>query len=226
MRDPSSWSLCSEPGVAGTNITTSWGRYQELIARIFFFLLDSRSHGACSRWAPPWWSHSNILPTQLPWPFTTNTGKLCQTILQKEVMSSNTRTMKNSLMMKRCPLFWRISFSSMSSQKLVKTNYNHKMKKDERLIDFHTEILSGKYSLLSRATGLYWEQFHQRRRLVKTPQRYRTNKKPSQTKSAQPDLFCRVCMIARLPKEIYTSHDPGDEKCTSLSSTDKKRLSK
>ena len=60
----------------------------------------------------------------------------------------------------------------------------------------------------------------------KTHQRYRTNKKPSQTKSAQPDLFCRVCMIARLPKEIYTSHDPGDEKCTSLSSTDKKRLSK
>ena len=44
--------------------------------------------------------------------------------------------------------------------------------------------------------------------------------------AAQPDLFCRVCMIARLPKEIYTSHDPMDEKCTSLSSTDKKRLSK
>ena len=60
----------------------------------------------------------------------------------------------------------------------------------------------------------------------KTPQRYRTNKKPSQTTSAQPDLFCRVCMIARLPKEIYTSYDPGDEKCTSLSSTDMKRLSK
>ena len=60
----------------------------------------------------------------------------------------------------------------------------------------------------------------------KTPQRYRTNKKPSQATSAQPDLFCRVCMIARLPKEIYTSHNPMDEKCTSMSSTDKKRLSK
>ena len=59
----------------------------------------------------------------------------------------------------------------------------------------------------------------------KTHQRYRTNKKPSQTKSAQPDLFCRVCMIAGLPKEIYTSHDPMDEKCTSLSSTDKKIVS-
>ena len=59
----------------------------------------------------------------------------------------------------------------------------------------------------------------------KTEQRHRSNK-TSQTKSAQPDLFCRVCMIAGLSKDVYTSHNPVDEECTSLSVTDKKRLSK
>ena len=52
----------------------------------------------------------------------------------------------------------------------------------------------------------------------------RKNKKTSQPKSAQPSLFCRVCMLAKLPREIFTSHNPGDNKCTSLSATDKKRL--
>ena len=61
---------------------------------------------------------------------------------------------------------------------------------------------------------------------VRQAQSYHSNRKPSQPKSAQSETFCRVCMIARLPREIYLSHNPVDEKCTSLSVTDKKRLSK
>ena len=56
--------------------------------------------------------------------------------------------------------------------------------------------------------------------------RYTAQKRNLFKLAAQPDLFCRACMIARLPMEVYTIHDPGDEKGTSLSSTDKKRLSK
>merc|ERR1712179_587762 len=52
----------------------------------------------------------------------------------------------------------------------------------------------------------------------------RKNKKTSQNQFAQPNRFCRVCMLAKLPREIFTSHNPGDNKCTSLSATDKKRL--
>ena len=61
---------------------------------------------------------------------------------------------------------------------------------------------------------------------VRQAQSFRSNRKPSQPKSAQSETFCRVCMIARLLRDIYLSHNPMDEKCTSLSVTDKKRLSK
>ena len=52
---------------------------------------------------------------------------------------------------------------------------------------------------------------------VRQAQSYRSNRKQSQPKSAQSETFCRVCMIARLPREIYQSHNHGDDKCTSLS---------
>ena len=111
----------------------------------------------------------------------------------------------------------------------VKTHYNHKMKKDERLMDFRTDILVNIPSFLEQLDSIENNSIKEDASLnaFKTnKQRYRSDKKSTQTKTAQPDLFCRVCMIARLPKEIYTSHNPGDEKCTSLSATDKKRLSK
>ena len=110
---------------------------------------------------------------------------------------------------------------------LVKTHYNHKMKKEERLMDFKADILVNIPAFLEQLDISENNSIKEEPSLnafKQTTFNARRNKKISQAKSAQPQLFCRVCMLAKLPREIFTSHNPGDNKCTSLSVTDKKRL--
>ena len=109
----------------------------------------------------------------------------------------------------------------------VKTHYNHKMKKDERLMDFKADILVNIPSFLEQldvAENNSIKDDPSLNAFKQTPFNDRKNRKTSPNKVAQPNRFCRVCMLAKLPREIFTSHNPGDGKCTSLSATDKKRL--
>ena len=52
------------------------------------------------------------------------------------------------------------------------------------------------------------------------------NRQPrkAKVKSAQQSFYCRLCMLAKLPREIYTSHNFGDFKCTQISYQDRQRL--
>ena len=109
----------------------------------------------------------------------------------------------------------------------VKTHYNHKMKKEERLMDFKADILVNIPSFLEQldvAENNSIKDDPSLNAFKQTPFNDRKNRKTSPNKVAQPNRFCRVCILAKLPREIFTSHNPGDGKCTSLSATDKKRL--
>ena len=110
----------------------------------------------------------------------------------------------------------------------IKTHYNHKMKADERFMDFKSDVLVNIPSFLEmidnteqnnsiKVTSL--NAFRQNQRKPKS------NFIKKQSAAAQgPPLYCRMCWLANLPKEIYTSHNLGDAKCTELSFKDRARL--
>ena len=109
----------------------------------------------------------------------------------------------------------------------VKTHYNHKMKRDERLMDFKSDILVNIPAFLEQLESTENNQIKETASLhAFRPQqvtRSNFNKKASK-KTAQPTQFCRVCKYANLPREIVLSHNVGDQKCPSLSSQEKQRL--
>ena len=100
----------------------------------------------------------------------------------------------------------------------VKTHYFHKMKKEERLMDFKTDILINVPHFL--------EQIEANAEVVslnaiRQPQfRGRTNRNRTR-KPAQQSAFCRFCYISKMPREIFTSHNFGDPRCTTLSPQDR-----
>ncbi len=65
----------------------------------------------------------------------------------------------------------------------MKTHHNHKMKKDERLMDFRADILVNISSFLEQLETIEKNYIKEDPLLdaFKTPQIYRTNKKPIQT---------------------------------------------
>ena len=109
----------------------------------------------------------------------------------------------------------------------VKSHYNHKMKKEERLMDFKADILVSIPSFLEQIESLDNNQIKEDIALkaFRSSQFSRfNNKKKTSKKSAQQTKFCRVCKLANLPKEIFMGHNVGEEECTSLSFQDKQRL--
>ena len=94
------------------------------------------------------------------------------------------------------------------------------MKKEERLMDFKTDILINVPHFL--------EQIEANAEIVslnaiRQPQfRNRTRTKdPKARKPAQQSAFCRFCFISKMPREIYTSHNFGDLRCSTLSPKDR-----
>ena len=102
---------------------------------------------------------------------------------------------------------------------VVKNFYFHKMKKEERLMDFKTDILLNIPQFLDQleakgddeATLNAFKQsqsgWKQRNRKVENNRKY-----------------CRFCFLARTNRVTYTSHNFGDLTCPSLSAQDKKKL--
>ena len=109
----------------------------------------------------------------------------------------------------------------------VRTHYNHKLKKDERLMDVKSDILVNIPTFLEQMDSTENNSMKEDISLkaFKPSQFSRSNtKKNYRQKTAQQVKFCRVCKLANLPREIYMEHNVGDPKCTSLSSQDKQRL--
>ena len=104
---------------------------------------------------------------------------------------------------------------------LVKSFYFHKMKKDERLMDFKTDILLNVPYFLQKLNAAGDEEA--------ALGAFKLNQaKRRQFKNKNTDfyhrLYCRICYLAKQPRSIYTAHSVGDQACPSLSALDRKKF--
>ena len=104
----------------------------------------------------------------------------------------------------------------------IKTHYNHKMKQDERLMDFKTDILINIPTFIEQLNAI--EQNNSIKEVSANLKAFKPAKK-FKNKSAQPSkYYCRLCFKSNLPREVFTSHNIGDVKCTQMSKQDRERL--
>ena len=106
----------------------------------------------------------------------------------------------------------------------LKTHYNHKMREDDRLMDFKSDIMVNIPKFL--------EQLNSEQGSTLNVFRSNWKKKPgqnqrhgnSQNLSSGKNMFCRLCQKCDMPRAVFTSHNLGDMKCTQLSYQDKMKL--
>ena len=107
----------------------------------------------------------------------------------------------------------------------LKMHYNHKMKEEDRLMDFKSDImvnipkfldkLDSEQSSSLNAFQLNWKKKGgQGQTKDKIPQKFNPNK----------NMFCRLCHKCDMPKDVVTSHNLGDMKCSMLSYQDKMKF--
>ena len=101
----------------------------------------------------------------------------------------------------------------------IKKHYNHKIRENERIMDFKADILVNLSSFIDEIeNGENDMKKDVAFNAIKRIPMKRTKK------AAQPSHYCRLCWLAKLPRDIYTSHDLGDDKCSQLSYQDRKKL--
>ena len=88
------------------------------------------------------------------------------------------------------------------------------MTPEERLMDFKADTLVNVSSFLSELDANNEQEASLNAMKRVPPKRF---KKPSSQQS-----YCRLCWAAKLRKEIYKSHNLGDDACSQLSYQDKK----
>ena len=111
----------------------------------------------------------------------------------------------------------------------VRSHYNHKMKNDDKLMDFKADIFVNIPSFLeslemSEQNNSIKEEESVSLKAFRQNQKYQKNRKYQVPARAKSSLFCIMCFKDKLPKEIYTSHNLGDSKCTQISKKDRDRL--
>ena len=102
---------------------------------------------------------------------------------------------------------------------VIKSFYFHKMKSNERLMDFKTDILLNVPRFLEQLESncddnpslCAFKQNQQKRR-------FNYNKKAETFRKG----YCRFCHISKQPRETFLSHNFGDIVCPSLSSHDRR----
>ena len=95
----------------------------------------------------------------------------------------------------------------------IRSHYNHKMKDDEKLMDFKADILVNIPSFLETI------EVNEQNCSIKGGDHCTLN-----AFKQKPRLFCVLCFKEKLPREIYTSHNLGDPKCSQISRRDRERL--
>ena len=101
----------------------------------------------------------------------------------------------------------------------IKVHYNHKMSATDRLMDFKTDILVNIPTFINELENKD-QHFEEKEAALHAIKRFNNKKRFS----AQPQLYCRMCWLAKLPRDIYVSHNIGDDKCPQLSAQDKLKL--
>ena len=98
------------------------------------------------------------------------------------------------------------------------------MKQDERHMDFKSDILINIPSFIEQLNTV--EQNNSIRDESPSLKAFKPAKKSNfKFKSAQPSkYYCRLCFKSNMPREVFTSHNIGDIKCTSMSKQDRERF--
>ena len=111
----------------------------------------------------------------------------------------------------------------------VRSHYNHKMKNDDKLMDFKADIFVNIPSFLeslevSEQNSSIKEEDSASLKAFRQNQKFQKNRKYQAPARPKSSLFCVMCFKDKLPREIYTSHNLGDSKCTQISKKDRDRL--
>ena len=103
----------------------------------------------------------------------------------------------------------------------VKTFYFHKMKENERLMDFKTDILLNIPHFLEQIDAKTDEDA-----VLSTFKPRQFNKPQIKGKAAggRNKGYCRFCYLTKQPKATFTSHNFGDLACPSISPRDRQSL--
>ena len=101
---------------------------------------------------------------------------------------------------------------------VVKNFYFHKMKKDERLMDFKTDILLNIPHFLEQLNSGDNEEI-----VLST---FKTNRPARNQFKKKTDLksrpYCRLCYLSKQSRDIFSSHNFGNHNCPSLTAQDRK----
>ena len=102
---------------------------------------------------------------------------------------------------------------------LIKNFYFHKMAKDERLMDYKTDILLNIPKFMQEINE---KQEDANLNVFKKVVRNRNQIQHAyKNKNSKQRRYCRLCHLSKKPREIFTSHSFGDNSCHSLSAQDR-----
>ena len=106
----------------------------------------------------------------------------------------------------------------------IKTHYNHRMQHDDKLMDLKSDILVNVSTFLEKINHEEENCSIQAATLsaFKQPRNTKTFKKTFMNQNR--NKYCRLCHLEKLPREIFTSHNIGDNQCSSISNRDKAKL--
>ena len=109
----------------------------------------------------------------------------------------------------------------------VKTHYHHKMKDNDRLMDFKTDILNNISTFLGEIDKN--EHMNMLRGDQPTLQAFQSNNRGGRRSNFTApgvDIFCKVCNKAKLPRSVFKSHYTGESSCPTLTQADYKQIIK
>ena len=108
----------------------------------------------------------------------------------------------------------------------LKMHYNHKMKEEDRLMDFKSDIMVNIPKFLEKLDSEQSSSlnaFRSNWKKKKGGQGQTKDKIPPKS-NPNKNMFCRLCHKCDMHKDIYTSHNLGDMKCSMLSYQDKMKF--
>ena len=101
---------------------------------------------------------------------------------------------------------------------VIKSFYFHKLKSEERIMDFKTDILLHIHTFLEQVNTTeddgVLSAFKQFQPKKNNPNRF---KKANSHQSK----YCRICYLAQKQRNIFTSHNVDEQSCPSLSDHDR-----
>ena len=92
----------------------------------------------------------------------------------------------------------------------IKKHYNHKMKCDDRLMDFKSDIMVNISSFVAQLDAL--ESINSFKEDSVKLSAFKQTRKAKNNKPAQPkkSLYCRLCFKSNMPRDVFLGHNIGD----------------